>query len=136
MCNLTKRRRDLTEVTIYKLVTKEVDGRYRSYFANTPVHVGKVIPQQIPGQYIPLGFHFYKKGDGLYNRKMVGKCSGFKNPKIAKELFGYKEDENVVLEIVLGGEIWEGDSKGISMSIYDEEVTYAGTEILSIKELE
>jgi hypothetical protein len=76
----------------------------------------------------------------LHNTLMIGKTSGFASLTAAKQLLTLekrnhtKKKSIAILSIKLGGEIYEGTSAKIGMR-NDNFKTYAGSEILSIKEL-
>lgn len=142
MCNLHSKT-DLKEVTVYKAARK-INGEYYSFFARSPVRIGKVIPQAKETMCSDILFdrYLYKPERWCYNLIMTGKCSGFQLKEHAFTLVNTRswlreiENEIVVLKITLGGEIWMGNAEHIHMDIPDEDITYAGTEILDFEVLD
>lgn len=150
MCNI-RTKTDLKEVTIYKLVLQSKrNGGYYSFFAGFPIKVGPVPifrRRQVPVNL--KGFNIYGRGQGLYNKNLRGRTSGFAAFQVAKTLADYDRNRNKkwgnvyngnegvikILKIQLGGSIYEGTSASIADCISDFETVYAGSEILSIEEV-
>jgi hypothetical protein len=135
MCNITKKT-DKKTVTVYKAVIKDGENYY-AFFSGIKIGVGTVKPQ-IDADYVKNIYLYrgYFKHDSIYNENMVGKTSGFAKHKTAKLLLSECfYTEAVILKMVLGGEIWEGNAEHIACEINPSEVVYAGTEILSFEEV-
>ena len=137
MCDISKKTRRKT-VTVYKIVDKYKD-EYYALFSGVPVKTGKAIKQNYSHASISTISQHYEENNCLYNPNMVGKCSGFELQEDAYVFIGSAFEALAfyrrVLKVVLGGEIWEGTTKYISMLIPDDHKIFAGTEILSIKEV-
>lgn len=135
MCNLTTKTRKKT-VVVYKLVY-EIDGNYYACLSGVKIELGKVKPQtdedwhNIKNQPRCI-WRSYTPSSGFFDKNMIGKTSGFADKRIAEvayfQLYGCR-----MLKITLGGEIWMGDASGISYHISEDEVIYAGTEILAFE---
>jgi hypothetical protein len=140
MCSI-KTKTTKETVTVYKAVIKN-EGKYYAYFSGVEIMKGIVKPQVISDihrEYVKFKSAFLRylsPEDASYNKIMVGKSSGFANENNAFQLIKNPDkDENcAVLKIKLGGEIWEGDARGIGTEDLNA-VVYAGTEILSFKEI-
>lgn len=132
MCNL-KEKTDLKTVTVYKVVRRNKNGDYCSVFAGTPFFIGKVVPQHhYEPRQLNMMYHWYNELHNLYNAHMVGKCSGFEKRSVAETLAkAFNEGGFQVLKVELGGEIWTGDCKNISVYVDYDEVMFAGTHVLS-----
>lgn len=137
MCDI-KQKTDLKERTIYKCVIKRGD-EYISPFAYKTVCLGVVNPLT-PDEYhlnggYGVGYNPYQKGGSLFNKAMVGLCSGFATLRGAQECTATCYGRCfVIIKMRIGGDIWKGTSK----NIWDERarfVTYAGSEILSFVEI-
>ena len=140
MCNITKKT-DKETVTIYKVVIK-YKRRYYSVFSGVKIKIGGVTPQTNRDfkriDNLTNGGWRYNAFSPLYNNIMPGKTSGFATLESAKSL---AEDDSrvyssrIVLKIVLGGEIWEGDALDISHRVPNTAIVYAGSKILSFEEV-
>jgi hypothetical protein len=136
MCNITKKTKKKT-VTVYKAVYK-LGKYYYSCFAGTRITVGKVKPQTEKDynkiSNITDSANFFETYDQNWNNQMVGKTSGFAKKSNAVKLSPCYSNR-CVIKIQLGGEIWQGDAYNISSNIPYDEITYAGTEILSFEKI-
>lgn len=136
MCDI-KQKTQLKTMTVYKAVCKRRENNYLSPFALTPIQVGKV-PD------FTLYFTLHKKSYYQdYQHPMTGHISGFarlKDAIICSELNCFKDKEGYmkVLKIKLGGSILMGTTANIANKhvLPWNHITYAGSEILSIEELE
>jgi hypothetical protein len=112
-------------------------NQYYSVFTGWRFRKGKVVFDNTR----PIGYSWnnYSVSDPLYNPLMVGKTSGFAKFSIAKKLCGdlsYFEDTLVILRVILGGTILQGTTKNIHTDLIPEdEVTYAGTEVIDFEEV-
>lgn len=135
MCNL-KQKTDLKTVTIYKVVSINKKGEFCSVFAGTPIKLGKVRSQRSYHHSQLYNYaHWYKPTSSLYNKRMVGKCSGFHDLEVARILSRCASLKRHILKIKLGGEIWVGDSKNISGDVPESAKIYAGTQILEYESM-
>ena len=149
MCDIKEKTRFKTK-TVYKVVEK-CGGNYYSYYTGKPVTVGKVTPlteKELEFFMTEVGFDVryaynptaFKKayiigGTRIFNKKMMGKISAFASLSVAKRLKESIPDPCEILKIKLGGEILKGTSDKMGY-IPPHYVTYAGSEVLSIKEIE
>lgn len=131
MCDI-KTKTNLTTKTVYKVVRKE-DKDYYAYFSGFPIKIGKVDLHWDDKH--NDNFMKYNPASNLYNYIMTGKTSGFAKLISAQKLHKVLNYANVILKMKLGGEIWKGTGKNISDNISERIITYAGTEILSFKEI-
>lgn len=147
MCNINKKTKYKTRI-IYKVCYKCGDNYY-SIFAGMKIEIGKTA-DSIRLSHLPInsryiGFNQYEIGDGLYNDNLIGRTSGFKDKeaafKLLKRQYLIKDNNNVieaepvVLKIKIGGSIFQGNSRLISLGFPNDKVTYAGSEILSFEEI-
>jgi hypothetical protein len=142
MCDINKKT-EYTTRTVYKVVHK-FDDNYYALYSGLPITIGKVDAKWKPSKIQTIdiinacSFNSFSRDSHFYNSNMIGKTSGFADLKAAKIL---KQDTYqcggimVILEIKFGGEIWEGSSRGILDDDFDDYIVYAGTEILSFKEI-
>jgi len=140
MCNINKKSK-LKAVTIYKAVYKH-NGKYYSYFAGVEIKIGKAQKQtqkilETNSRLMPfVWLQSYDIQNDLYNKNMIGKCSGFKSAKYPKRLFSEWDGSRAcILKIELEGEIMIGDATKVADEIPNSAVTYAGTIIKSFKEI-
>jgi len=149
MCNISKKTRRKT-VTVYKVAVKFNDS-YRSPFTFKKLILGKVKPltelEAKTGATKGLNsMRYFDPTFQFYNWNMLGKTSGFYTKRAAKEVFNHTYGlihdlkatwglTAVILKVTLGGEIWEGSAKRICEE-YEKDRTFAGTEILSMEEIE
>jgi hypothetical protein len=135
MCNLTKKTRKKT-VTVYKAVLK-IGKNYYSCFAGTKIQLGQIKPQTEKDYYRirsrSESANFFEHYNDNYNENMRGKISGFAKKKNAQLLCGWSD--RVMLKIILGGEIWTGTARRVSSLIPYDEIIFAGTEVISFKEI-
>ena len=135
MCDI-KNKTLLKTMTVYKAVGKTNTGDYISPFAHAPITTGKV----------PF-FTISEIKNWWYNTShpLHGKVSGFARKRDAEILsnhikanpFAYPENMKI-LKIKLGGTILIGTT---NMILHENilswnHITYAGSEILSIEEIE
>ncbi len=152
MCDINKETKYKTRI-VYKVCYK-IDNKYYSYFAGMLIKEGKVETRtQSPHKYLPLTISEmeitdYHQGGSLFNKNLVGRTSGFASLDIAKQYIlrlklqninfykrRYLRPRVVLLRIKIGGSIFKGSTKNISVSIPSDSVTYAGSEILSFEEI-
>lgn len=148
MCNISKQT-DLKEKIIYKVVYK--DGQtYYSPYVGKELRIGPISPltrdemkrfMNMKGSfaYFFNADAFIKNyitgGSRLFNKKMVGKTSGFATLKAAKKVTkSIMSSRYIILKLNVAGEILKGTSKHM-YGIRGDYITYAGTEILSMKEV-
>lgn len=149
MCDISKNT-DLKTVTAYKVVMKREEkgkAQYYSWFAGTPLKVGIPTKQthelyNTMSKLFDRSLRYYCLGENYFNKNMVGKTSGFEKKEDAFSLlnditsYSFKPMLNVcVIELKLKGEIMQGTAARITLSIPSHHITYAGTEIVSIKEI-
>ena len=106
------------------------DGSYNSWIANVPIKLGKC-PNYMPRQYNIQQCH--------YNINMIGKCSGFARLKdIINQIKydRYKKRKPIILRLELSGSIMQGTAFNVADQVRNSSITYAGTHIDSIKELD
>jgi hypothetical protein len=142
MCNISKKL-DAESVVAYKVVRVQ-DDMFYSCFSGYPFKVGKV--GRVGDDWrIPVWGHDYSTllMKYLYNENMINRVSAFKDMYHAEIL----RDEGIrwgdfhgtykVLKIVLKGDLMEGTGANIGGSKqFDKAVVYAGTEVVSIEEIE
>lgn len=139
MCDINKQTK-LKKVTVYKVARKMEDGSYNSWIANVPIKLGKCPKYSNDGREStdPVGNYISSCN---YNSNMIGRCSGFKilmsiNQERYRKLYNFPEYTLCILRLQLSGNIMKGTAKDISYYISDNEITYAGTCIDSIKEID
>lgn len=144
MCDINKETKYKTRI-VYKVCYK-IDNKYYSYFAGMLIKEGKVETRtQSPHKYLSLTIPEirvidYHQVESLFNKNLVGRTSGFANLNIAQILrlrlqHGDLKPRVVLLKMKIGGSIFKGSTKNISISIPSDSVTYAGSEILSFEEI-
>jgi len=134
MCDISKKT-TFKRKTVYKAVIKNKE-HYYSYFAGTPIEIGKVNPQQGNSFGTPE-YKLFFPNNIHYNPNMIGRCSGFFAKEDAKKFVHESPAGTRLLKIVLGGEIMQGTTAKICSPgcIPWDHITYAGTEILSFEEI-
>jgi hypothetical protein len=137
MCNLTTKT-DKKTVTIYKVVYKK-NGKYYAIFSGVEVKKGIVERQRIGDCHrdgMRNYFNYYSSIDNNYNTNMIGKSSGFDEENPARLLMiEIDEPDMVILKIKLSGEIWRGDALHIGDSVPNDSIVFAGSEIISFREV-
>lgn len=150
MCDINKKTKRKS-VVVYK-VCRKIENKLYAYFSGMEVSVGQVKDlgffKASKGQYYPFHVRYtFKNQHGVlvhnvhYNENLIGRTSGFELLKIAK-IFRYIvgfttiSKEVVIVKLLISGDIMQGTGEGIAkhMDIRSSKV-YAGTEILSVKEL-
>ena len=141
MCDI-RNKTDLSKITVYKLVKTDIQNNYYAFYSGLPIQLGKIELDWDGSKIERTFFDQYDFQDFihsfLFNGFMNGKMSGFATLEMAKKLLSktvYGGDNKTILKIELGGEIWKGTSKNISIYIPDDGIIYAGTEVLSFKEI-
>ena len=145
MCDI-KTKTDLKTQVVYKVVMRSIENdkpAYYSWFAGTPVKKGKAVAQtfelhyQMSQLFATRMLKHYDISESHYNSYMIGKVSGFERKEDAFLLFRelYSKRFACVVAITLGGEIMQGTANRITASVPYHHITFAGTEIKSIKEL-
>lgn len=142
MCDINKKTK-LKKITVYKLAYKNriKDYKYVSWLARIPIRLGKVPIYPIENVfYDGEPFDFSTINYTNINSNMVGRSSGFKRLSAIKvairELMEDFTYTTVILKVVLSGDIMEGTADRISNLIDFSEITYAGTFIESVEEID
>lgn len=138
MCDINKKT-GLRRVVGYKVV-QEIGGEFYSPFTGYWLRLGRMEREWTP--YLRYNARDYWPGAKLYNENMLGRVTVFKDLEPCW-LMVYKRIGLRVLEVELGGDIMEGTSKGMDgwFDVHGEGesnrvyVTYAGEEIVSMKEI-
>ena len=135
MCDISKKTNFKTK-TVYKAVEKHC-GKYYSYFAMKELQVGKVEPltkEELDNLHVGdacPAYVYLDTDSSFYNPHMVERVSGFALKEDAQVLA-----DRFVLKIVLGGDIMKGTARRIcGPMIPEHHIVYAGTKILSMKEV-
>ena len=141
MCDINKKTK-LKTVDIYKICWKRGD-KYYAYFSGMEISVGNVIDfvSTCDERFLNRINHIYTD---IHNVNMIGRTSGFKLKRDAQYLLEYinkrtpLRNHRVLLKIKIGGDIMQGTGKKIIKDVRldnDSVITYAGTEILEIQEV-
>ena len=145
MCDISKQT-DLKERVVYKTVVKH-EGFYFSVFCGKLLTTGKVEPlKRSEALWMEElnkwrdALRYLQPEEYLFNPHMVGKVSGFVSKEITERFTAsnnkvHSDLTHVTLKVKLGGDIMKGTAKRISYDISERAHTYAGTEILSMEEL-
>ena len=145
MCDISKPTKLKTK-KVYKVCIK-VNRDYYSIFALKKIKVGEV------GEYLHREQTEVSSLTGIPpcwgrdNPLMAQMVSGFASISTARQLKSIRSNslrvqihlgvfKIVILEMMLGGTILKGTSAGISSMLPKNRVTYAGSEIISFKEVE
>jgi len=144
MCDI-RQQTNLKTKTVYKVVYK-ANGKYYAVFSGLRLEIGfvqkmlrfdSVIEDDNKDASILQSFNsFHKTSSTCYNPLMSGRTSGFSSLKAA-EILARCCYPSIILKIQLGGSILKGTSANILRDpTFQRYITYAGTEVLSIKEIE
>lgn len=126
MCDINTKTKK-KKVTVFKIAYK-TDSEYVSWIAKAPINLGECPDKDE-----------YDKQSRFYNKNMVGRCSGFARLKdIINEVGNDRLWGNtpIILRLELSGNIMRGTAFNIADQIINSSITYAGTHIDSIKELD
>lgn len=158
MCDIKIRRDDLKTVTVYKVAMKRTtenndsfslseddpdSAEYYSWFAGTPIVVGDVRPQvwntyaKISNLFNRRSLKRYDENLAYWNENMIGRMSGF---ELFSDAYILLHDikspvSPIILEIELESDIMEGSTRNISSGVPNNNTTFAGTRVNSIKDL-
>ena len=142
MCDISKKTKLKTK-TVYKAVLK-IKRNYYSIFSGKKLTVGRVEPltkreARFYGRYVSRSpLNYFDEDDWAYNPEMVGRVSGFGKMKDAmiQSNTCWAKGRGRVLRVVLGGDIMKGTCQKINLDINWPNPTYAGTEIISMEEIQ
>jgi len=141
---------NLKTITGYKLVV-EKDGKYYSYFTGHPINIGYVakrtslLCKTLKLELLGIIECNDETWDDKYSyHPMCGKVSCFASIFAARLLYSiainwtqrtFNVSKLRIIQITLGGEIIEGTSKNIADEFSEKYKTYAGSKIISFKEV-